>query len=429
MKRLFVAFLLVLPLLCNAEDIAINFSAVPLAQFVQSTYKAMLKRDYVIAPELLAMEKPISISVRSVQSNVLPQLIDRVLIAQGVKSELRDGIYFLSLSGGSGSTGTGSFGGAPVVLSGAVPVAPGRAATLDGASLASAVPGDVGLATGRAVDDADAERDVYRPRNRKPDYLATVLNASFANKLVVAVADYVVLTGSKKQIAKMLRLAEQVDEPLQRVRISATFVEVSSNESAGLGVSVVANVLGAHLGIKLGDASSGAFTLKTPNFQAVIDALASDGRFKQVAAPTAIVDSYERGNLSFGDSVPTIGSSILDRNGTSIQQVQYQQSGVLLNVTPIVLGSGRISVNIDGQISSFSATTTGVSASPTLSKRQVQTSVTVDDGELLMIGGLNSNKSTSNSNGFSFLPKSWAAHSSANSNTDLVLILSASVMR
>ncbi|WP_426342798.1 type II secretion system protein GspD [Pseudoduganella sp. S-14] len=429
MKRLFVAFLLALPLLCNAEDIAINFSSVPLAQFVQSTYKAMLKRDYVIAPELLAMEKPISISVRSVQSNELPQLIDRVLIAQGVKSELRDGIYFLSLSGGSGSTGAGSFGGAPVVLSGAVPVAPGRVATLDGASLAGAVPGDVGLATGRAVDDSDAERDVYRPRNRKPDYLATVLNASFANKLVVAVADYVVLTGSKKQIAKMLRLAEQVDEPLQRVRISATFVEVSSNESAGLGVSVVANVLGAHLGIKLGDASSGAFTLKTSNFQAVIDALASDGRFKQVAAPTAIVDSYERGNLSFGDSVPTIGSSILDRNGTSIQQVQYQQSGVLLNVTPIVLGSGRISVNIDGQISSFSATTTGVSASPTLSKRQVQTSVTVDDGELLMIGGLNSNKSTNNSNGFSFLPKSWAVHSGANANTDLVLILSASVMR
>jgi hypothetical protein len=85
MKRVLATLVMALPFVCSAEDVAINFTAVPIAQFVQSTYKAMLKRDYVIAPELLAMEKPISVSVRSVQSSDLPKLIDRVVIAQGVK--------------------------------------------------------------------------------------------------------------------------------------------------------------------------------------------------------------------------------------------------------------------------------------------------------------------------------------------------------
>lgn len=428
MKAIIAAILLVASCFARADDVAMSFSSIPLAQFVKSTYQVMLKRDFVLSPDLLAMDKPISVAVRSVKSEDLPQFVDSVLSAQGVKSELHNGVYFLSATGDSGA-GTSGLSRSPIPLSGPVSSQSGRSDGVGMPALASAVMGDLVVGSGRSFEDANAERDVYRPRNRKPEFVAGVLNAVFQNKPAVVAADYVVLTGATRQIEKMMKLAEQVDDPSQKVRISATFVEVSSNKAAGLGLSVIADVLGAHLGVKLGETSSGAFTLKATNFQAVIDALASDGRFKQVAAPTAMVDSNERGNLSFGDSVPTIGSTTLDRNGVPIQQVQYQQSGVLLNVLPSVLGSGRISVSIDGQISSFSATTTGVSASPTLSKRQVQTSVTVDDGELLLIGGLNSNKATSSSNGFLFLPKSWSVRSESSTNTDLVLILSASVVR
>lgn len=103
--------------------------------------------------------------------------------------------------------------------------------------------------------------------------------------------------------------------------------------------------------------------------------------------------------------------------------------------TPVALLSSvvplfRISARpIRLSVSSFSPTTTGVSGSSTRTKRQVQTTVTVDDGELLVIGGLNSDKAADSSSGFSFLPKAWAAHSRSRSNTDLVLILSATVVR
>jgi hypothetical protein len=431
MKKAVLAALCALPLLCHAEDVALNFNAIPLVQFAQSTYKAMLKRDFVMSPELLAIDKPISVFVRSIPAEDLPQFVEGVLGAQGVKSELCNGVYFLSLRDGDSAGGWHVDNRTPIRLSG--PVAVSRSDSAGDARFtgvggdASAVGRIAGV--GEPLEAPGTERDVFAPRNRKSDFLAGVLNSVFPSKPVVSASGVVVITASKEILPKVRQLAEQLDRAASKVRLSATFVEVSTTESSGLGVSLIANVLGAKLGVKLGDTSAGTLTLKTNSFQAVIDALAADGRFKQVAAPTAVVDDYEKSNLSFGDSVPTLASTTLDRNGNPVQQVQYQQSGVLLDVQPAVLGSGKISVQVDGQVSSFSATTTGVAGSPTLSKRQVKTAVTIDDGELLVIGGLNSNKEVANRTAFSFLPKSWAAHSDSSANTDLVLILSASVVK
>lgn len=429
MKKTLLAAALLLPFCAGAEELSINFSAVPLVQFAQSTYRAMLKRDFVISPDLMATEKPISVSVRSIKSEDLPDFVERVLTSQGVKSELRGGVYYLSLSGCDAGFCSPRVGGTTIPLSGPSSAVHAQVGSSDGWLLSDGHPVAVGGAIRHDMEPADYEREVFRPRNRKSDFLASVINGVFVAKPAVSAAGVVVISAPKTQIEQILKLAGQLDESAHKVKLSATFVEVSSNESSGLGVSLIAQVLGAKLGIKLGDSSAGSLTISSGSFQAVIDALAADGRFKQVAAPTAVVDDYEKSNLSFGDSVPTIANTTLDRNGSPVQQVQYQQSGVLLNVQPAVLGNGKINVAVDGQVSSFSATTTGVSGSPTLSKRQVQTTVTLDDGELLMIGGLNNNKTVSSTSGFSFLPKSLAAKSQSSAATDLVLILSASVVK
>lgn len=63
----------------------------------------------------------------------------------------------------------------------------------------------------------------------------------------------------------------------------------------------------------------------------------------------------------------------------------YRPSGVIVDVLPKVLGNGKINLAIDGQISSFKPTVSGVTGSPTMIKRQVKTAVTVNDGEVLLI--------------------------------------------
>jgi hypothetical protein len=55
--------------------------------------------------------------------------------------------------------------------------------------------------------------------------------------------------------------------------------------------------------------------------------------------------------------------------------------------------------------------------------------VTVGDGEVLLIGGLNDTQNTDSTSRWAFLPDSWAAKSNTSSGSDLVLVLSAKVAK
>ncbi|OFA02619.1 type II secretion system protein GspD [Duganella sp. HH101] len=418
MKKLCAIFALTLPIALHAETLVLNFKSLSVVAFAQATYKEMMKRDYVISPELLAMDKTIAVSVKSISAEALPKFVEGVLSAQGITSVQRDGIYYLGIKEDTVSARRS------LALSGPVGIVGDRGKADQRDELRQM---DDAAMLAKSKAEEDFETEVYRPINRNAAFVSDVVNAAFQAKPASVAGGLVVLNAPAEKLKKASLLAKAIDVAPHKIKISATFVEVSSQDAAGLGISVVADLLGAKLGIRLGDSSGSALSLKGNNFQVVLDAIASDGRFKQVANPTALVDDYEKTAVNFGDKVPTIASTTLDKNGNPLQQVAYQQSGVVLNVTPRVLGSGKINLSVDGQVSSFSATTTGVTSSPTLSNRQIQTSLTMNDGEILIIGGLSSNKSVASSTGLSFLPKSWAVPSTANSNTDLVLVLAVQI--
>lgn len=207
-------------------------------------------------------------------------------------------------------------------------------------------------------------------------------------------------------------------------------VEVTQNSSAGRGISLIASFLGTRFGAAVGTVNSAtALSLKNTNFELVIDALNTDSRFKQISSSRIVGDEYEKLNLTVGDETPTVSSTGKDNSGNSVQNIVYRPSGVIVDVVPKVLGGGKISMAIDGQISSFKNTVTGVSGSPTLIKRQVKTVVTVSEGEVLMIGGLNDAQSAKTVSGLAFLPDAWATNSYSRVQTDLILVLAATIAK
>lgn len=209
---------------------------------------------------------------------------------------------------------------------------------------------------------------------------------------MAAAGSNVLITGSEARLKKMRKLLEAVDSLPKRVDVPVSWIEVTSNSATGRGLSLMANVLGAKLGMSLGAVGgSSAVSVKRANFELVIDALNTDGRFRQVSDSRVVGDDYEKLVLIVGDETPTIARLV------------------------------------GGQISSFKATATGVTASPTLIKRQVKTKVTVGDGDVLLIGGLNEQQSSGTSNALAFLPF-WPAKSDSSAQTDLVLMLSAKVL-
>ena len=128
-------------------------------------------------------------------------------------------------------------------------------------------------------------------------------------------------------------------------------------------------------------------------------------------------------------AVPTLGDIQLDNKGNTSQAVVYRPSGVILDVVPRVVrgtNGSRVEAVIKAQVSSFVATTNGVNGSPKLSKREVQTVQLLDDGEVLVLGGLNTSKTTNSTATFLGLP---FGHGHQADSTELLLILTASVDR
>ena len=437
MKK-WILYLMLLPCMAmaNNQPVAINLSSAPLVAFAQATYKNLLERDFVIAPDALALDRKISVSVRSLTPQQLPVFIEGVLADQGISSELRDGVYYLRAAQSS------RFAQAPVSSF------PPEVATQSASSSAAAFLAplnrlksgegegyfDGGYASGIAASSSgrrrDDESEVYAPAGRSADFLVQVVAAAFGPRSAVAAGNQIVLTGSASELNKMRILLGALDQLPRMVDVSASWVEVTDNASSGRGISIMASVLGAKFGASLGSVNSAsAISLRGTNFQLVIDALNTDGRFKQVSNSRIVGDDYQKMVLTVGDETPTIASTGKDNSGNSVQNIVYRPSGVIVDVLPKILGSGKINLAIDGQISSFKPTASGVTGSPTLIKRQVKTAVTVNDGEVLLIGGLNDAQTVDSSSGFSFLPSSWAARSGTKLHTDLVLILSAQVPR
>jgi general secretion pathway protein D len=105
-----------------------------------------------------------------------------------------------------------------------------------------------------------------------------------------------------------------------------------------------------------------------------------------------------------------------------VQGIEYRSSGVILSLTPTCFQES-IDLNVDQQISDFAATSTGVSASPTLTKRSLSTSIRVSDGELVLFGGLTSAKSVASTSGLPFLPRLMRDNASSDNQTEVLLLM------
>lgn len=399
-----------------AAPVSFSFAGVPLVQFAQATYRDLLGRDFVLSNDVISLGKKVTVSVKDLQPAKLPTFVDQVLSQQGVRATFRDGVYFLDLASTGLDRADPPAGEYPPQAVDPKPVSGAHRLDADPVKVDQVDPG------------RDKEFHVVQAMNRPVEFLVAAVNAAVGNQVARAAGgSRMVLSISKDLKDQVLDLVDQLDVAAQVVEVSASFVEVTRSDSDASGLSLVAGTISSKLGVSVvpGD---GRVSISAGRYDLVLDALAGDGRFNQVSNSRVVGDDAEKLMLSVGDETPTISSTGRDNQGNAVQNVVYRPSGVILDVLPHVLGSGRLSLAVDGQVSAFQSTTNGVSGSPTLVKRQVRTAVSVSDGEVLVIGGLNDSKTTRSTAGLSFLPRSWATRAGSQTKTDLVLILSARVL-
>ena len=136
---------------------------------------------------------------------------------------------------------------------------------------------------------------------------------------------------------------------------------------------------------------SGSFSVGFRDLNLVLSAMYAQGRLQLLSNPSITVANNEEGRIQVGQEIRLPDSIATFDTGTQSTTVQAQDVGIILEVKPSINPDGFVRMDIRPTISRLSEKTTDISEnfrSPIIIKRTADTTVTVKDGETVVIGGL-----------------------------------------
>jgi len=138
-------------------------------------------------------------------------------------------------------------------------------------------------------------------------------------------------------------------------------------------------------------------TVDIPGIGKVLDlkvlarALKSKGGTNVLSTPNLLTLDNEAASIFVGQTIPFVtGSYVTGGGGTSnnpFQTVQREEVGLKLNVRPQISEGGTVKLDIYQEVSSVD-TRASVEAGTVTNKRAIDTSILLDDGQIMVLGGL-----------------------------------------
>lgn len=183
---------------------------------------------------------------------------------------------------------------------------------------------------------------------------------------------------------------------------------------------------------------SAVFTDKAGEIRGILNALATDSKLKVLSSPRITVADNQTAKIQVGDRVPTISQTQTVSGTTTstgvISTVQYQETGVLLTVTPRINSGGLVGLEINQEVSTATNTTSSGIDSPTIQKRVAESTVMIQGGETLILAGLIKEEKTNASSGVPLLSEVpllgglFGSKSTIDNRTELVIMITPHVM-
>jgi general secretion pathway protein D len=142
------------------------------------------------------------------------------------------------------------------------------------------------------------------------------------------------------------------------------------------------------------------------SIEAVLDLLRTITKVKVVSAPRIVVLNNRTASIDVGDEVPIATSTavgVTTANAPIVNTIQLLDTGIILRVTPRVGSGGLVLLDVDQEVSSSIPTTSSTINSPTIQQRKLTSSIAVQDGQTVAIGGLISDNRTTSRSGIPYL--------------------------
>jgi general secretion pathway protein D len=122
---------------------------------------------------------------------------------------------------------------------------------------------------------------------------------------------------------------------------------------------------------------------------AIINAVKSDTESNILSTPSVMTLDNQKASILVGQEVPiTTGEALSQNFDNQFRTVQRQNVGIQLEVKPQINSGGAIKLFLRQEVSSVAGPVSNDSSDLIINKREIETTVTVDDGDILALGGL-----------------------------------------
>ncbi len=232
-----------------------------------------------------------------------------------------------------------------------------------------------------------------------------------------------VITAPPKSMRSLMQVIDRLDIRKAQVLVEAMLVEVSKDATRDLGVNWIIDGSGDNFlvglfnqpigGVSLADiaqgiddpssvtAAPGGLTIgggrqqdSGTNFAAILRALAGDGNTNVVSMPSVITLDNEEAQIKVAQEVPFLTGQFTNTGSTGgavnpFQTIERKEVGNILKITPQITDEDTILVKIELEASGIAAAAAQVSSTDLVTnKRTITNRVLVDDGGMIVLGGL-----------------------------------------
>jgi len=180
------------------------------------------------------------------------------------------------------------------------------------------------------------------------------------------------------------------------VALGGTNSSVAGANILSLSTSTLGSVLPASgFNIGIAEKVNGKYVLG-----ALANFLENSGDGNVLSTPSLLTLDNEEAKIVVGQNVPFVTGSYTNTNSTAtvspFQTVERKDVGLTLRVKPQISENGTVKMTIYQEVSSIDTTTSSNTNGPTTNKRSIESNVLVDDGSVVVMGGLLQDNYTGN---------------------------------
>ena len=236
-----------------------------------------------------------------------------------------------------------------------------------------------------------------------------------------------------------------IDKPLPQVLIEASIVAVDDGLEKQLGIkwngmegvsgyNAPANPNPTNNSFK--DFIKYGGTWNFSAVQALLKAVETDNKSQILSRPRVITVTGKTSSIHVGDEIPySSGTSVTD-GGTTTSSVAFKEVGIKLDVTPVVnLNDNTIQLNVVPEVSQWvKDVVMGNNIVPQVSTRRAESTIKINNGDTMVIGGLIEAKSVNDVyevpllSKIPFLGKAFRSKTTNNTKTNLIILLTAHIV-